>query len=66
MKKKYYLIDLKTGSTVSGSNSLEVILKKYKKNNIENGVVYITNRNGYLPAEELEEYLEKHEEVDEC
>ena len=66
MKKQYYLINLKTGRTVAGSNSLEVILKKYKKNNIENGVVYITTRNGYLPAEELEEYLEKHEEEDKC
>lgn len=66
MKKQYYLINLKTGRTVAGSNSLEVILKKYKKNNIENGVVYVTTRDAYLPAEKLEEYLEKHEEVDEC
>lgn len=61
MKKHYYLIDLKTGRTVAGSNSLEVILKKYKKSNLENAVVYIVLQKTYLPAEELEDYLSKQE-----
>ena len=62
MKKRYYLIDLKTGRTVAGSNQLETILKKYKKSNLENATVYMMVEKGYLPAEQLEEYLKKHED----
>lgn len=63
MKKRYYLIDLKTGRTVAGSNSLETILKKYKKSNLENATVYMMVEKAYLPAEELEEYLKKQEDM---
>lgn len=62
-KKKYYLIDLKTGSTVFRSNSLEVILKKYKKDKIEDGIVYMTLKDGYLPAEDIEEYMEREKNL---
>lgn len=61
MKKKYYLIDLKTGRTVAGSNSLETILKKYKKSNLEDAIVDMLLEKAYLPAEELEEYLKQEE-----